>query len=238
MRRRDFITLLGSAAAAWPFAARAQQTDRRRRVGVLLPGVADDPTWQTRLGAFLQGMQQSGWSIGQNLLIDTRWGTTNAGEIRRYAAELVATAPDVIFAAGASAVGPLLQATRAIPIVFATVADPVGAGFVESLARPGGNITGFAFFDYGVSAKWLELLKEIAPTVTRVAVLRDPAIPSGVGQFGIIQAAATSLGVETTPVNIREGAEIERNQCFRRFTERWSYPDRERVSVVSSRPDH
>jgi putative ABC transport system substrate-binding protein len=210
MRRRDFITLLVSAAAAWPFAARAQQTDPRRRVGVLLPGGADDPTWQTRLGAFLQGMQQSGWSIGQNLLIDTRWGTNNAGEIRRYAAGLVALTPDVIFAAGASTVGPLLQATRAIPIVFATVADPIGAGFVESLARPGGNITGFAFFDYGVSAKWLELLKEIAPTVTRVAVLRDPAIPTGVGQFGIIQAAATSLGVETTPVNIREGAEIER----------------------------
>ena len=208
LRRRDFITLLGGAAAAWPLMARAQQSERMRRIGVLLPAAADDVEFQTRLGAFLQGLQQSGWAIGQNVRIDTRWAS-NASDIRSHAAELVATMPDVILATGASTMGPLLQATRSVPIVFAAVADPVGAGFVDSLARPGGNATGFTSFEYGLSAKWLELLKEIAPGVTRVAVLRDPAIPSGVGQFTVIQTAATSLGVEAIPVSMRDAAGIE-----------------------------
>jgi putative ABC transport system substrate-binding protein len=175
---------------------------------VLLPAPAADVEFQTRVGAFLQGLQQSGWAIGQNVWIDTRWAST-AGEIRRHAVELVATTPDVILATGASTTGPLLQATRSVPIVFAAVADPVGAGFVDSLARPGGNATGFISFEYGLSAKWLELLKEIAPGVTRVAVLRDPAIPSGIGQFGVIQAAATSLGVESIAISVHDAAGIE-----------------------------
>jgi putative ABC transport system substrate-binding protein len=207
VRRRQFITLLGSAAV-WPLAAMAQPTDRVRRIGVLLPAPAADVEFQTRVGAFLQGLQQSGWAIGQNVWIDTRWAST-AGEIRRHAVELVATTPDVILATGASTTGPLLQATRSVPIVFAAVADPVGAGFVDSLARPGGNATGFISFEYGLSAKWLELLKEIAPGVTRVAVLRDPAIPSGIGQFGVIQAAATSLGVESIAISVHDAAGIE-----------------------------
>jgi putative ABC transport system substrate-binding protein len=208
MKRREFITLLGGAAAL-PLAARAQQPERVRRIGVLLPAAADDPHFQARVGAFLQGLQQSGWAIGQNVRIDTRWAS-KASEIRRHAVELVATMPDVILATGASTTGPLLQATRSVPIVFAAVADPVGAGFVDSLARPGGNATGFISFEYGLSAKWLELLKEIAPGVTRVAVLRDPAIPSGVGQFTVIQTAAPSLGVEAISVGMRDAAEIER----------------------------
>jgi putative tryptophan/tyrosine transport system substrate-binding protein len=208
MRRRDFIIIFGSAAAAWPLAARAQQRDRIRRIGVLWPAAADDPEFQTRNGAFLQGLQQSGWTIGQNVRIDTRWAS-KASEIRRHAMELVATMPDVVLATGASTTGPLLQATRSVPIVFVAVADPVGAGFVDSLARPGGNATGFISFEYGLSAKWLELLKEIAPSVTRVAVLRDPAIPSGVGQLTVIQTAATSLGVEAIPVSMRDAAGIE-----------------------------
>jgi len=208
MRRREFITTLVGAAAAWPLAARAQQHERVRRVGVLMPFTADDQEGQARLLAFAQGLQQSGWTIGQNVRIDTRWAS-RASEIRRHAVELVATMPDVILATGASTMGPLLQATRSVPIVFAAVADPVGAGFVDSLARPGGNATGFTSFEYGLSAKWLELLKEIAPGVTRVAVLRDPAIPSGVGQFTVIQTAATSLGVEAIPVSMRDAAGIE-----------------------------
>jgi putative ABC transport system substrate-binding protein len=208
VRRREFITLLGGAAA-WPIAARAQQRERVRRVGVLMPFTADDPEGQARLLAFAQGLQQSGWTKGQNARIDTRWATSDAGEIRRHAMELVAREPDVILATGASTVGPLLQATRTVPIVFAAVADPVGAGFVDSLARPGGNITGFTSFEYGLGAKWLELLKEIAPSVTRVAVLRDPAIPSGIGQFGVIQAAATSLGVESIAISVHDAAGIE-----------------------------
>ena len=177
MKRREFITLLGGAAAAWPLAARAQQGERMRRIGVLLPAAADDPEFQARVGAFLQGLQQSGWTIGRNVRIDTRWATTDAGEIRRHAAELAALEPDVILADGASALGPLLQTTRTVPIVFPVVGDPVGAGFVDSLARPGGNVTGFMTFEYSMSGKWLELLKQIAPGVTRAAVLRDPAIP-------------------------------------------------------------
>ena len=175
MRRREFITLLGGAAATWPLAARAQQPERMRRIGMLLPAAADDPELQARVGAFLQALALLGWTIGRNVRIDTRWATTDAAEIRRHAAELAALAPDVILAHGAATVGPLLQATRTVPIVFPVVVDPVGAGFVDSLARPGGNATGFMNFEYSLSGKWLELLKQIAPGVTRVAVLRDAA---------------------------------------------------------------
>jgi len=209
MRRREFITLLGGAAVAWPLAARGEQTERMRRVGVLMP-LADAPVGQTRIAAFLQGLQQSGWSDGRNVRIDIRWAAGDADRIRRYAAELVSFAPDVILANGSATVGPLLQATGALPIVFVIVPDPVGAGFVDSLARPGGNATGFLTFEYAVSAKWLELLKQIAPSVARVAVLRDPAITAGIGQFGAIQSVAPSLGFELSPVNVRDAGEIER----------------------------
>ena len=210
MRRREFITLVGSAAAAWPLAARAQQGERMRRIGVLQPAAADDPVFQTRLAAFHQGLALLGWSIGQNVRIDTRWATTNAAEIRRHVAELVALAPDVILATGTSTVGPLLQATRTVPIVFPAVGDPVGAGFVDSLARPGGNATGFMSREYSLSGKWLELLKQIAPGVTRVAVLRDAAVSVGPVQFGVIQAVAPSLRMEVDPINLRDAGEIER----------------------------
>jgi putative ABC transport system substrate-binding protein len=209
MRRRDFITLL-VGAAAWPPAARAQQAERMRRIGVLLPGSSDDPEFQVRIGAFLQGLALLGWNVGRNARIETRWATSNPSEIRRHAAELAALAPDVILAHGASTVGPLLQATRTIPVVFPIISDPVAAGFVDSLARPGGNATGFIASEYGIAAKWLELLKEIAPTVTRVAVLRDPAVPTGPAQFGIIQVAAPSLRIEVSPVSIRDAPGIER----------------------------
>ncbi len=181
-----------------------------RHIGMLLPGVADDAEFQTRVGAFLQAMALLGWTDGRNVRIDTRWATANAAEIRRHAAELAALAPDVILAHGESTVAPLLQATRTVPIVFPVVADPVAAGFVESLARPGGNATGFMNYEYSMGGKWLELLKEIAPGVTSVAVLRDPGTPTGPAQFGIIQAVAPSLKVELIPVNVREAAEIER----------------------------
>jgi ABC-type uncharacterized transport system substrate-binding protein len=210
MSRRGFITLLGGAAAAWPLAARAQQGERMRRVGILLPVAADDAEFQTRVGAFLQGLQQLGWSIGSNVRIDTRWAGASAAEIRRHAAELVALAPDVILAHGVPTLGPLLQATRTVPVVFPTAADPVAAGFVDSLARPGGNATGFMDLEYGMAGKWPELLKQIASRVTRVAVLRDPATPTGPAQFGVIQAVAPSLGMEVTPVNVRDASEIER----------------------------
>jgi putative ABC transport system substrate-binding protein len=210
VKRREFITLLGGAAAAWPLAARAQQAERMRRVGILLPAVADDAEFQAWVGAFLQGLALLGWTIGRNVRIDTRWATANAAEIRKHAAELAALAPDVILAHGTSTVGPLLQATRAVPIVFPVISDPVGAGFVDSLARPGGNVTGFTTFEYGLGAKWLELLKEIVPKVTRAAVLRDATNPSGTGQFGAIQSAAPSLGVEVSPINLRDAADIER----------------------------
>ena len=210
MKRREVITLLG-AAAAWPLAAGAQQAERMRRIGVLLPAAADDPEWQARLAAFHQGLALLGWTIGRNVRIDTRWATTDAAEIRRHAAELVALAPDVILASGTSTVGPLLQATRTVPIVFPTIGDPVGAGFVDSLARPGGNATGFMSYEYSLSGKWLELLKQIAPGVTRVAVLRDAATSIGPAQFGVIQAVAPSLRVEVNPINMRDDAgEIER----------------------------
>src|SRR5499426_1897519 len=183
MKRRDFITLLGGAAAAWPLAASAQQPKRMRHIGILLPASADDPEYQARVGAFLQALGQLGWSIGRNMRIDTRWATANAAEVRRHAAELVALAPDVILAHGAGVVGALLQATRTIPIVFPLAGDPVGAGLVDSLARPGGNATGFMGTEYSMAAKWLELLKQIAPSVTRAAVLRDPTLVSGTSQF-------------------------------------------------------
>jgi putative tryptophan/tyrosine transport system substrate-binding protein len=209
-RRREFITLLGGAAAAWPLAARAQQPERMRRIGVLMSLTADDPEGQVRLTAFLQGLQQLGWTDGRNVRIDTRWGAGDADRSRGYAAELVALAPDVILASGTSTMGPLLRATRTVPIVFTQVTDPVGAGFVDSLARPGGNATGFTLSEYGSSGKWLELLKEIAPRVTRAAVLRDPDMAAGSGQLGAIQSVAPSFGVELSPVNVRDAPEIER----------------------------
>ena len=210
MRRREFITLLGGAVAASPLAARAQQGERMRRIGIILPATADDARFQTFVGAFLQELQSSGWSIGRNVRIDTRWATANAATIRRHATELVALTPDVILAFGGSTVAPLLQATRTVPIVFAVASDPIGNGFVDSLARPGGNATGFMSFEYAMSGKWLELLKQIAPSVTRVAVLRDAGTPSGSALFGVIQAMAPSLRVEVTPGHMREPDEIER----------------------------
>jgi putative tryptophan/tyrosine transport system substrate-binding protein len=211
VKRREFITLLGGAAAAWPLAARAQQPERVPRIGVLMASAADDPENQARMAAFLQGLAQLGWTDGRNVRIDTRWATTNADDLRRHAAELAALTPDVLVAAsGTSTVAPLLQATRAVPIVFVAVVDPVGAGFVASLARPGGNATGFLMFEYGLSGKWLELLKQVAPGVTRAAVLRDAAIASGIGQFAAVQAVAPSLGVELSPVDARDVPEIER----------------------------
>jgi ABC-type uncharacterized transport system substrate-binding protein len=211
MKRREFISLLGGAAAAWPLAARAQQGERMRRIGVLMPLAADDPEAQTRVAAFAQGLQQLGWTIGRNVRVDTRWAVGDSERIRRYAAELVALEPDAILATGSTTVGPLLQATRAVPIVFVVVPDPVGAGFVANLARPGGNATGFISFEYAISPKWLELLKQVAPAVTRVAVIRDPAISAGIGQFGAIQAVAASFGVEMSPFDVRDAGEIERD---------------------------
>src|SRR6476660_1874216 len=209
MRRREFITLVGGAAA-WPMAARAQQNERVRRIGVLVASPADDAEWKARLAAFNDGLAQLGWIEGRNVRVDTRWATTNADDLRKQAAELVATTPDVLVAAsGTTSIAPLLQATRTVPIVFPIVADPVGAGFVASLARPGGNATGFMNLEYGMSGKWLELLKQIVPTLTRVAVLRDAGIPSGPAQFGVIQAIAPALRVEIIQINLRNTAEIE-----------------------------
>ncbi len=186
VRRREFITLLGGVAAAWPLSLRAQQRGRIPRIGVLLPTSADDTEYPALLDAFLQGLQQLGWTDGRNLQTDIRWSGGNADGISKNAVELAALAPDVIVAPGSATVGPLLQATRTIPIVFMVVPDPVGAGFVDSLARPGGNATGFTSFEYDIGGKWLELLKEIAPSVTRVAVVRDSAITAGIGQWGAI----------------------------------------------------
>jgi putative ABC transport system substrate-binding protein len=211
MKRREFVTLLGGAVAGWPLAARAQQAERMRRIGVINGGgAADDPDTLANIAAFLQVLQQLGWTDGRNVRIDTRLAGGNADNIRKYAVELAALEPDVIFAIGTAAMGPLLQATRTVPIVFAIVTDPLGAGFVDSLARPGGNATGFMQFEYSLSGKWLELLKQIAPGVTRAAVLRDPAITAGIGQFAIIQSVAPSVGVEVSPVNVRDAGEIER----------------------------
>ena len=209
MTRREFITLLGGAAA-WPLAARAQQREKMHRIGMLMPYVASDPQAQIRNAALLQGLQQLGWTVGQNVQIDYRWSAGNEDDTRKYAAELVALAPDVIFASGSTAVGPLQRATRSVPIVFALVPDPVGAGFVDSLARPGANITGFTAYEYGIGAKWLELLKEVAPSTTRVAVVRDPAITAGIGLWGAIQSVSPSFGVELRPVDVRDAGEIER----------------------------
>ena len=209
MRRREFITLIGGAAV-WPLAAQGQNGERARRIGVIMSLAADDPEDQARFAAFAQGLQESGWAVGRNIRIETRWSRGSLSDARKYIDELVALGPDVILATGSAAVGPLLQATRTLPVVFVTVPDPVAAGFIESLARPGGNATGFTSFEYGLSGKWLELLKEIAPRVTRAAVIRDPAITAGIGQFAAIQSIAPSIGVEVTPVNVRDAGEIER----------------------------
>ena len=209
MKRRAFITLLGGAAAAWPLAASAQQGERMPRIGVLTSFASNDPAEQAYILAFTQALAQSGWIDGRNARIDIRWGAGDPEHIRRYAAELVALAPGVILAVSSAATGPLLQATRTVPVVFVEVGEPVGAGFVESLARPGGNATGFMLFEYGIGAKWLELLKEIAPGVKRVAFLQDPAIAAGPGQFGAMQALAPSLGVEVRPIKVRDAGEIE-----------------------------
>jgi putative ABC transport system substrate-binding protein len=208
LRRREFITLLGGAAVAWPLAARAQQGERTRRVGVLMNLAADDPEGQTRIVAFVQGLQQSGWTDGRNIRIDTRWAAGDADRFHRYAEELLALAPDVILASATPSVQALQQLTRTVPIVFANVGDPVAMGFVDSLARPGGNTTGFTPLEFGFAAKWLELLKEIAPRVTRVAVLRDLTI--GPAHLSAIQAVAPSFGVELSPVGVRDAGEIER----------------------------
>jgi len=209
MKRREFITLLGGAAA-WPLAASAQQGERVRRIGVLTAFTADDVESQARIAAFQLGLQKLGWTDGGNVRIDIRWAAGDVDLFRRYAAELFALAPDVILANGALALRPLQQASRTVPIVFVNVPDPVGAGFVASLARPGGNSTGFTSFEYSLASKWLELLKEIAPRVTRAAVVRDPSNPGGIGEFAAIQGAAASSGVELSPVDIRYAAEIER----------------------------
>src|SRR5262245_15059862 len=210
MRRRSFIVGLGSATVALPISAQAQQPERARRIGVLMTLAADDKRGQTFVSAFVDRLQQLGWTNGGNAQIDIRWGGGNAERIRKYAEELVALAPDAILAVGAVGLAPLLQVTRSVPIVFVIVPDPVGAGFVESLAHPGGNATGFLMFEYALSAKWLELLKAIAPAIRRVAVIRDPTNTFGTGQWGAIQAVAPSLGVEVTPVSDRDPIEIER----------------------------
>jgi ABC-type uncharacterized transport system substrate-binding protein len=209
MRRRGFITLLGGAVA-WPPAALAQQPERMRRIGVLMTINADDAEAQARIAAFVQGLQQLGWTVGKNVRIDYRFAGIDADTLRKYAAELVALAPDVILAQSSPAIAPLLQATRTVPIVFTLVADPVGAGYVDSLAHPGGNATGFTVFEYAIGGKWLELLKEIAPRVTRVAVLRETTVAAGPAQFGAAQTVAPSLGMELRPVDTRDAGEIER----------------------------
>ena len=209
MRRREFIAGLGGAAA-WPLAARAQQPVRMRHIGIILPAAADNAEFQARLGAFLQGLALLGWNIGRNVRVDTRWATANIVEIRRHAAELAALTPDVILANGGATAGPLLQATRTVPVVFTFTPDPVGAGYVETLARPGGNATGFMAFEYSLSGKWLALLKQIAPSVTRAAVLRDATQGSGTSEFAAIQTVASSLRMEVNPVNVHDASEIER----------------------------
>jgi putative tryptophan/tyrosine transport system substrate-binding protein len=208
--RRELITAFGGAALAWPLAASAQQGERVRRIGLLQGLAADDPVAQANNAAFLQGLQQLGWTDGRNVRIDIRWGAGNIADIRKYAAELVALSPDVILGVSAS-VGPLLQATRDVPIVFVIVPDPVSSGFVDSLSRPGANATGYLMFEYSLCGKWLELLKEIAPSVTRAAVLRDPRDPAGIGQYAVIQSVAPSAGVDVSPINIGDAAEIERS---------------------------
>ena len=235
MRRREFITILGGAAAAWPLAAHPQQPNGMRRIAVLSSGNADDQLFKSALAAFQQGLQQLGWTDGRNVRIDLRPGRGDLDNIRKHASELAALAPDIIMAVGGSAVGPLLQATRTVPIVFVFAPDPVGSGFVNSLSRPGGNATGFMAFEYSLSAKWLELLKEIAPGVKRAAVLWDSAIAAGIGQFAVIQSVAPSLGVEVNPVNLRD---VEQGGSGLRTLWRWR-PDRdgERFGGGSARFD-
>ena len=211
MRRREFITILGFAAAAWPFAARTQEPGRVRRIGVLMSTSAEDPLGQALITAFAQGLQQKGWEVGTNVRIDYRWGAGDTERFRKYAAELVALAPNVILAPAGSIVAALQQASRTVPIVFVTTIDPVGSGLVESLARPGGNATGFSTREFSMTGKWLELLKELAPRVSRVAVIRDPAVPGGSGGFAAIQTVAPSFGVELTPIGVRTADEIERS---------------------------
>src|SRR3984885_1481064 len=211
MQRRAFITLFAGAAVARPFAARAQQTERMRRIGVLMGVAADDPEGQARVTVFVQTLQQLGWTDGRNIRIDVRWGAVDADRYRKDAEELVALAPDVILASSSAALAPLQRATHILPIVFAGIADPVGAGYVDSLARPGGNVTGFALFEYGIAGKWLELLKQVAPAVTRVAVMRDPTISLGICQWAVIQATAPSTGADLSLVNMRNPSEIERD---------------------------
>ena len=210
MRRRDFVRAIVGSATAWPFTLRAQQSKPkpRRRVAALMPYSASDPEAQNRNAAFLQALQQLGWTVGQNVQTEYRWAAGSEDDMRKYAAELVALAPDVILTSGA-AIEPLRRATRTVPIVFVLVPDPVGAGFVDSLARPGGNVTGFANFDYGIGAKWLALLKEIAPSTTRAAVLRDPALRAGMGQWGAIQSASPSVAIEVSPISLVEAGEME-----------------------------
>ena len=240
MRRRDFIGLVGGAAVAWPLVARAQQPERLRRIGVLVASPADDAESQARVAAFKEGLAQLGWTEGRNVRIDTRWATTNADDLRKHAAELAASTPDVLVgASGTTTVAALLQATRTVPIVFAIVVDPVGAGFVASLARPGGNATGFLMFEYGLSGKWLELLKQIAPGVTRAAVLRDPAIASGIGQFGALQSVAPSLrdGIEPGR-RARCGRNRARRHRLRGHRKRWFGGDGQSVRQRSSRTDY
>jgi putative ABC transport system substrate-binding protein len=209
-KRREVLTLLSGAAATWPYVAHGQQIERIRRVGVLSTLAENDVQGKEQLSIFEHGLRQFGWIIGSNLRIDYRWAAGDADRARKYAAELVVLAPDVIFSTSGTNLPALLQATRSVPIVFVQVADPVGAGFVASMSRPGGNATGFTVFDYGISGKWLELLKEIAPGVTRAIVLRDPVVPAGIGQFGALQSAAPSFGVELTPLDVRDTSEMER----------------------------
>ncbi|MGA9000891.1 MAG: ABC transporter substrate-binding protein [Pseudolabrys sp.] len=208
MKRREFISLVGGAAA-WPFAARAQQGDRMRRIGMLMNRAEDDPEGQAIVAVFVQTLQSLGWNSGRNVQIDIRWGVSDAASSRRYAAEMVALAPDVILTGASAATAAAHEATRTLPIVFVNVSDPVGAGYVASLARPGGNVTGFSFVEYGMGGKWLELLKEIAPRVTRVAILRDPTLAVGIGQLGAIQSVAPSFRVEASPIDVRNADEIE-----------------------------
>jgi putative ABC transport system substrate-binding protein len=210
MRRRDFISLLGGAVTVWPLAARAQ-SERVRRIGALMNLAADDPVSIARAKAFTEGLQALGWVGGRNVQIDYRWAASKPDLFQRHAAELATLAPDVILAAGGAALPAVLQATRTIPVVFVHTPDPVGSGFVASMARPGGNATGFLTFEYNLAAKWVELLKQIAPNVTRAGILRDAAVAQGIGQFAVIQSVAPSLGVDVTPINVRDAAEIERD---------------------------
>ena len=210
MRRREFIKLIGGAAVTWPLAARAQQSERMRQIGVLLPATADDADFQGRVAAFLEELRRLGWNIDRDVRLNTRWATADTGEIHKHAAALVALAPDVILAHGASTVRAILDTTRTVPVVFPAVSDPIGAGFVENLARPGGNATGFMTYEYSIGGKWLQLLKEIAPRITRVAVFRDLNDGAGLGLYGAIQSMAPLLSVELSPVNVRSTTEMER----------------------------